>query len=100
MVHKYFVKPQYNSSVLASQLTRTHDTLQAGFQSNWLKAESQLAILDASAEMRAGQDKTSTFLNMYASNMFTRYTHTHTRITGKWKSNMLTVGRKRKKRAD
>lgn len=64
---------------------------------DWLKAESQLAILDASAEMRAGQEKTSTFLNMYASDMFTQYTHTHAQVTGKWKSNMLTVGRKRKK---
>jgi len=41
-VHKYFVKPQYNS-VLASQLTRTHDTQQAGFQSDIWLAEGRIS---------------------------------------------------------
>ncbi len=39
---EYFVKPQYNS-VLVSPLTRTHDMLQAAFQSDVRLAEGRIS---------------------------------------------------------
>lgn len=46
VVHKCFVRAQYNSD-LASQLTRTHDTLRAAFQSDVWLAEGRISACNS-----------------------------------------------------